>query len=67
MNAVSNQVYQFHNRKEQEQEGLNCKVLAGGDAGQDQLREEPVGSQLTSLPQIKEFSELASYIPKYLF
>ena len=31
------------------QEGLNCKVLAGGDAGQEQLREEPVGSQLTSL------------------
>ena len=30
-------------------EGLNCKVLAGGDAGQEQLREEPVGSQLTSL------------------
>ena len=29
--------------------GLNCKVLAGGDAGLEQLREEPVGSQLTSL------------------
>ena len=31
------------------QEGFNCKVLAGGDAGQEQLREEPVGIQLTSL------------------
>ena len=29
--------------------GLNCKVLAGGDAGQEQLREEPEGSQLASL------------------
>ena len=28
---------------------LNCKVLAGGNAVQEQLREEPVGSQLTSL------------------
>ena len=31
------------------QEGFNCKVLAGGDAGQEQLREEPVGIQLNSL------------------
>ena len=31
------------------QEGLNCKVLAGGDAGQEQLREEPGGSQLAFL------------------
>ena len=30
-------------------EGFNCKVLAGGDAGQEQFREKPVGSQLTSL------------------
>ena len=29
--------------------GLNCKVLAGGDAGQEQLRKEPEGSQLASL------------------
>ena len=28
---------------------FNCKVLAGGDAGQEQLREEPEGSQLASL------------------
>ena len=31
------------------QEGLNCKVLTGGDAGQEQLRKEPEGSQLASL------------------
>ena len=31
------------------QEGLNCKVLAGGDAGQEQLGEEPEGSQVASL------------------
>ena len=31
------------------QEDFNCKVLAEGDAGQEKLREEPVGIQLNSL------------------